>query len=142
MYGLTDCLPILRRRIGDTVSPYTYDDTTLEGYISDAIQYVETDWYRGLDVDTSNNIVSSISGINLGKKDLNLFCVKAHYLVQLMIKDQADRNNFRMVKGRLTLDNTNQAKDHLDTLNLLDKEYRRILHQTKNGPTIQGVRME
>ncbi|HLI46306.1 MAG TPA: hypothetical protein VKU94_03850 [Geobacterales bacterium] len=141
MYGLADCLPILRRRIGDMVSPYTYSDTVLESYLSDAIQYVETDWNRGLDVDSDNNIVSP-NNIVLTKKDLNLFCVKAHYLIQLMSKDQADRNNFRMVKGRLTLDNTNQSKDHLDTLNLLDKEYRRLLHQTKNGPTIRGIRME
>lgn len=133
---ISDVLLILRRRVGDTTLPYTYDDDTLTGYIEDSIAQVELDWYRGFSLDYG------MFNIEPDKKDANLFCIKAHYLIQLGMKDQADRNNFRMVKGRLTLDNTNQAKDHLDTLNMLNEEYRKALLRAKNGPTIKGIRME
>lgn len=141
MLTVTDCLLVLRRRIGDTDLPYTYDDTLLTGYINDSVQAVELDWTRGFDIDSNGNFTSTESYV-VSKKDLNLFSVKAHYLITLRTKDKADRDNFRMVKGRLTLDNTGQSKDHMDTLNMLDKEYKRTLHQTKNGTTIKGVRME
>lgn len=133
---MADVLLVFRRRIGDLVAPYTYDDNTLTGYIEDAVAKVEMDWYRGYSVD------NGVFNIEPSKQDTSLFCIKAHYLLQLSIKDQADRNNFRMVKGRLTLDNTNQAKDHLDTLNMLNDEYKKTLLRAKNGPTIKGVRME
>lgn len=134
--NMADVLMVLRRRIGDTVQPYTYTDDLLTGYVGDAVAKVELDWARGFSVDFGIfNVVPS-------KLDANLFCIKAHYLIQLGMKDQADRNNFRMVKGRLTLDNTNQAKDHLDTLNILNNEYKKELMRAKNGPTIKGVRME
>lgn len=134
--AMADVVSIFRRRIGDITSPYTYDDTALQGYIEDAVAQVEADWYRGYSVDFG------LFNLPPSKQDANLFCIKAHYLLQLSIKDQADRNNFRMVKGRLTLDNTNQAKDHLDTLNMLNDEYKRFLLRAKNGPTIKGLRLE
>ena|SRR5437763_3642359 len=133
---MTDVLQIFRRRIGDLTLPYTYDDSILQGYIEDAVAQVEIDWHRGYSVDFG------LFNMSPSKQDANLFCIKAHYILQLSIKDQADRNNFRMVKGRLTLDNTNQAKDHLDTLNILNEEYKKFLLRAKNGPTIKGVRME
>jgi hypothetical protein len=133
---MSDVLLVLRRRIGDNVDPFTYDDDLLTGYIEDAVAQVELDWARGFSVDFGS------FNIEPTKQDANLFCVKAHYLMKVSTKDQADRNNFRMVKGRLTLDNTNQAKDHKDTLELLEREYKRTLHQCKNGPTIKGVRLE
>jgi hypothetical protein len=134
--AMSDVLLVFRRRIGDLTTPYTYDDITLQGYIEDAVAQVEMDWTRGFSVDFGlfNQIPT--------KQDASLFCIKAHYLLQLSIKDQADRNNFRMVKGRLTLDNTNQAKDHLDTLNMLNEEYRKVLLKAKNGSTIKGIRLE
>src|SRR5206468_7520627 len=102
--------------------------------IYQSVSQVELDWSRGFSVDFG------IFNIEPTKLDANLFCIKAHYLMKLGTKDQADRNNFRMVKGRLTLDNTNQAKDHKDTLDLIDKEYKKALYHSKNGPTIKGVR--
>jgi hypothetical protein len=134
--AMADVLLTFRRRIGDLTVPYTYDDSTLEGYLSDAVARVEDDWTRGFSVDFG------LFNQAPTKSDANLFCIKAHYLLQLSIKDQADRNNFRMVKGRLTLDNTNQAKDHLDTLNLLNEEYKSALLRAKNGSTIKGIRLE
>jgi hypothetical protein len=133
---MEDVLLVLRRRIGDNSTPFTYDDNLLIGYIEDAVAQVELDWARGFSVD------NGIFNKEPTKTDANLFCIKAHYLMKLGTKDQADRNNFRMVKGRLTLDNTNQAKDHKDTLDILDKEYKRVLYHSKNGPTIKGVRLE
>jgi hypothetical protein len=133
---MSDVLLVLRRRIGDNVDPFTYDDDLLTGYVEDAVAQVELDWARGFSVDFGSFNVEPT------KLDANLFCIKAHYLMKLSTKDQADRNNFRMVKGRLTLDNTNQAKDHKDTLDLIDKEYKKALYHSKNGPTIKGVRLE
>jgi hypothetical protein len=75
--------------------------------------------------------------------DAQLFAIKAHYIITLTTKSKADRDNFRMVKGRLTLDNTNQADDHAETLRLLDAEYRRTLFLIKNGGLAnKGVRVE
>lgn len=133
---ISDVLMILRRRIGDTAQPHTYDDNLLTGYIDDAVAKVELDWSRGFSVD------NGLFNMQPTKSDANLFCIKAHYLMKIGTKDQADRNNFRMVKGRLTLDNTNQAKDHLDTLDVIDKEYKIALLKAKNGTTIKGVRLE
>jgi hypothetical protein len=131
-----DVINVLRRRIGDTEEPFTFTDDLLIGYIEDAVASVEVDWERGFEV--------SFGAFNVvpDKKDANLFCVKAHYLIKLRTKDKADRDNFRMVKGRLTLDNTNQSTDHKDTLELIDKEYKRLLYRAKNGGRIDGVRME
>jgi hypothetical protein len=129
-------IEILRRRVGDTEDPFTYDDDLLTGYIEDAVAYVELDWERGYEVEFGS------FNLEPSRIDANLFAVKAHYLIKLRTKDQADRNNFRMVKGRLTLDNTNQSKDHLDTLEMIDKEYRQLLHRSKNGGSIKGLRME
>jgi hypothetical protein len=47
-----------------------------------------------------------------------------------------------MKKGRLTLDNTGQSKDHKETLELIEKEYSRLLYRLKHGGSIHGVRME
>lgn len=129
-------LSMFRRRIGDTEAPYTYTDDLLYGYLEDAVISVEGDWTRGF-VLASKIIVPLPT-----RMDASLFCLKAHYLLKLGIKDKADRDNFRMVKGRLTLDNTNQSKDHLDTLKLLETEYRTMLFRAKTGGKITGVRVE
>lgn len=133
---MSDILLILRRRIGDTEDPFTFDDDLLTGYIEDSVAQVEVDWTRGFEVEFGSFNQEPT------KQDANLFCIKAHYLIKLRTKDKADRDNFRMVKGRLTLDNTNQSSDHKDTLELIDKEYRRVLYRAKNGGNISGVRME
>lgn len=131
-----DMISVLRRRIGDTEEPFTFTDDLLAGYIEDAVASVEMDWERGFEVTFGS------FNIEPDKKDANLFCVKAHYLLKLRTKDKADRDNFRMVKGRLTLDNTNQSADHKDTLEFIEKEYRQTLHRMKNGGSIKGIRME
>jgi hypothetical protein len=134
--AMSDVIMILRRRIGDTVAPFTYTDDLLSGYIGDAVTQVELDWERGFSVDFG------LFNLPIARSDANLFCIKAHYLIKLSTKDQADRNNFRMVKGRLTLDNTNQSKDHKDTLESIEKEYKQVLYRAKNGGSLTGVRME
>jgi hypothetical protein len=136
MMDMLKVVNILRRRIGDTEEPYTFTNTLLEGYIEDAVAYVEMDWKRGYEVDTG--LFNKLPD----KTDANLFAVKAHYLIKLRTKDKADRDNFRMVKGRLTLDNTNQSKDHQESLELIDKEYKQLLHRAKNNGSIKGIRME
>lgn len=134
--NMISIIKVLRRRIGDTETPYTFTDELLEGYIEDAVASVEVDWKRDFEVD------SGLFSKEPSKQDVNLFCIKAHYLIKLRTKDKADRDNFRMVKGRLTLDNTNQSKDHMDTLEAIDKEYKQALYRTKNDGTIKGIRME
>lgn len=137
MLLMADVLKIYRRRIGDTEEPYTYTDELLMGYIEDAVSLVEIDWERGYDV------TDGVFNMDVSKADANLFSLKAHYIIKLRTKDKADRDNFRMVKGRLTLDNTNQSSDHKETLDLLDKEYRVALFRAKNGGnSIKGIRME
>jgi hypothetical protein len=133
---MSDIVNVLRRRIGDTESPYTFTDELLIGYIEDAVASVEMDWSRGFEVNLG------VFNQQPDKKDTNLFCIKAHYLIKLRTKDKADRDNFRMVKGRLTLDNTNQSADHKDTLEFIDKEYKQTLYRMKNGGSIKGIRME
>jgi hypothetical protein len=135
---MTGILKILRRRIGDTDTPYTFTDDLLTGYIEDAVAQVEMDWERGFMVDSA----SSVFNIEPTMQDATLFCIKAHYLIKLRTKDKADRDNFRMVKGRLTLDNTNQSSDHKDTLEFIEKEYRRTIYRMKNSGSLTGVRME
>ncbi|WP_336784159.1 hypothetical protein [Paenibacillus illinoisensis] len=144
-----EILAIVRRRIGDTETPYTYADDLLLGYIGDAIDQVELEYQRevalNIIVDSITNVVSGeiIAPLELTRLDAQLFATKAHYLITLRTKGQADRDNFRMVKGRLTLDNTNQSDDHAETLRLIDLEYRRALYRVKNGNgSIKGVRME
>lgn len=134
--NMNQVVGILRRRIGDTEEPYTFTDDLLVGYIDDAVSQVELDWNRGyiVEIDEFNQDVEKISA--------NLFAIKAHYLIKLRTKDKADRDNFRMVKGRLTLDNTNQSKDHKDTLDVIEKEYRQTLYRARNGGSIKGIRME
>jgi hypothetical protein len=137
MANMQECIDVLRRRIGDTDTPFTFTDELLTGYVEDAVNQVELDWHRG--VTTSFGLFDK----EITMLDVTLFCVKAHYLIKLRTKDKADRDNFLMRKGRLTLDNTNQAKDHGDTLKIIDSEYRRVLYQAKNGSaSIQGIRME
>src|SRR5205085_5473543 len=108
MANMQECIDTLRRRIGDTELPYTYTDDLLKGYIADAVSQVELDYTRGVAVEFGFFVE------DVTPQDVVLFCVKAHYLVTLRTKDKAGRDNFRMVKGRLTLDNTGQAKDHKD----------------------------
>lgn len=137
MANMQECIDTLRRRIGDTETPFTYTDDLLTGYISDAVNEVELDYERGLFVDFGT-FINDISN-----QDVVLFCIKAHYLMTLRAKDLSDRNNFRMVKGRLTLDNTNQSKDHADTLEHLTNEYKKVLYRAKSGGnSIKGVRVE
>lgn len=148
----SDVLTVFRRRIGDTESPYTFEDVTLYGYISDAIAQIEVDWARGISFSITEedigegNIVTRydiVTDYDLQSVDTQLFAVKSHYLITLTTKSKADRDNFRMVKGRLTLDNTNQAKDHAETLRILDSEYKRTLLVIKNGGLgIKGIRVE
>lgn len=133
---MTDIVSILRRRIGDTTQTYTYDDTTLQGYISDAVGLVELEWEQLYEV------VNGLFNMDVDSKSANVFAIKAHYLLALATKDVADRNNFLMKKGTLTLNNSHQSKDHLDTLNAIDKEYKRALYRAKNGGSLHGLRME
>jgi hypothetical protein len=137
MANMQECIDTLRRRIGDNDTPFIFTDDLLTGYISDAVSEVELDYRRDITVDVgffTNEITM---------QDVILFCVKAHYLITLRSKDKAGRDNFRMVKGRLTLDNTGQARDHKDTIEILEKEYARVLLRSRsNGGSIQGVRVE
>jgi hypothetical protein len=155
MASVSDCLSMLRRRIGDTDTPFVFTDDLLYGFISDSVNQVELDYKRGFIITSSvdntdpSNPVTTYSFSNYldgtlepGVLDLELFVVKAHFNVVLRTKVKADRDNFRMVKGRLTLDNTNQAGDHKDTLEILDREYRKTLLQIKNNGQIKGVRLE
>lgn len=137
MANMNECLLMLRRRIGDTEEPYVFSDSLLMGYIEDAVAQVEMDYNRGITLN-SNVFVEDIEST-----DVVLFTIKAHYLIKLRTKDKADRDNFLMKKGRLTLDNTGQAKDHADTLELINKEYVLALTKVKNGGSgFKGVRME
>jgi hypothetical protein len=137
MANMQECIDTLRRRIGDTEEPFTFADDLLTGYIGDAVDQVELDFNRGV-------VVSfGFFDTDITPIDVALFCIKAHYLMTLRAKDKAGRDNFRMVKGRLTLDNTGQAKDHKDTLELIDKEYIKALVRAKNGgKSIEGLRLE
>lgn len=137
MANMNECLLMLRRRIGDTEEPYVFSDSLLMGYVEDAVAQVEMDYKRGITLN-SNVFVEDIE-----PTDVVLFTIKAHYLIKLRTKDKADRDNFLMKKGRLTLDNTGQAKDHADTLDLINKEYVLALTKVKNGgSSFKGVRME
>ena len=153
MLDAANCLNIFRRRIGDTESPVTYEDLLLLGYISDAIDQVEIEFPRnvsllitttpGVDPDPDVSTGEFITDITLTNTDYQLYAIKAHYIITLRTKDKADRDNFRMVKGRLTLDNTNQSSDHDATLKWLDLEFKRVLYRVKNGASsISGVRVE
>jgi hypothetical protein len=137
MANMQECIDTLRRRIGDTEETYTYTDELLIGYIGDAVNEVELDYNRGIIVEFGT------FADDITPQDVVLFCAKAHFLMTLRTKDLADRNNFRMVKGRLTLDNTNQSKDHAETLAILSKEYMKILFRVKSGGgSIKGMRVE
>lgn len=149
MAAANDILSIVRRRIGDTDAPYTYADDLLMGYISDAIDQVEIEYSRNISVSietdeqTGDTLTEIVSPVDLVRADFQLYATKAHYLIVLRTKGQADRDNFRMVKGRLTLDNTNQSDDHAETLRIIDAEYKRALYRVKNGnSSLKGVRME
>lgn len=137
MANMGECIAMLRRRIGDTEEPYTFSEDLLVGYMEDAVGMVELDYKRGIIAEYG----MFEEDISIG--DATLFVIKAHYLVKLRTKDKADRDNFLMRKGRLTLDNTNQAGDHAETIKLIDIEYKRVLYQAKNsGTSISGIRME
>lgn len=138
MATIDNCLSKLRRRVGDTDEPYAFDDGLLVDYINDAVDLVELDYTRGYSLTDLGNFNKSPSSI-----DCTLFAIKAHWLFKLRTKDKADRDNFLLRKGRLTLDNTEQADDHGKTLEIIDKEYRETLFRVKNkGTKIKGVRME
>lgn len=137
MPTIDDIIQTLRRRIGDTETPYTFDDALLTGYIEDAVAQVEIEWNRGY------TCQSGVFNEEITLQDAILYAAKAHYLIVLRTKGKADRDNFLMQKGRLTLDNRNQAGDHKDTLDILEREYKRILFRAKSGGgSIQGVRVE
>jgi len=137
MAAIENCIQVLRRRIGDTEEPYTFSDELLTGYIDDAVAQVELEWNRGI------TCSFGVFNVEITPQDVVLFTTMAHYLVKLRTKDKADRDNFLMKKGRLTLDNTNQAGDHMQTLEILMKEYKRVLFQARNGSgSIKGVRVE
>jgi len=137
MVNINTIISMLRRRIGDTESPYGFDDSLLQGYIEDAVYQVELDYPQGFTIN---------SGVFNKEPDMNsaiLFAIQAHYLFKVRTKDKADRDNFLMKKGRLTLDNTNQSSDHKETLELIEKEYKKTLYRVKNGGgSIEGVRVE
>ncbi|MNT28031.1 hypothetical protein D3C72_1636880 [compost metagenome] len=137
MAEMQECVQILRRRVGDTETPYVFEDDLLIGYITDAVLHVELDHYRGISV-MNNEFETAVDAI-----DAVLICIKAHYLLKLRTKDKADRDNFLMRKGRLTLDNTGQSGDHAETLKLINSEYQAMLVKVKNGgSSMKGVRME
>lgn len=137
MVNMTECVNMLRRRIGDTEEPYAFTEELLTGYVEDAVIQVETDYAAGYSVEFG------FFTDDIPLPNANLFVVKAHYLFALRTKGKADRDNFRMVKGRLTLDNTNQAADHAETIRFLDEEYKKTLYRVKSGgSSIKGVRVE
>lgn len=136
MANMEECLGILRRRIGDTEEPFTITDEILTGYMEDAVSVVETDYPRGIKTEFGLFVPDILL------EDATLFAIKAHYLVALGIKSKSDRDNFLMRKGRLTLDNSRQSGDHKETLDLIDKEYKRVLAQRRNFGQLKGIRME
>jgi hypothetical protein len=134
---MNDVIKTLRRRIGDEIGPFVFTDEILTGYVEDAVSQVELDLPRGFSVDLG------VFNIEPTKPDCILFAIKAHYLIKLRTKDKADRDNFLLRKGSLTLDNTKQSSDHKETLDLIASEYKKTLFQVKNsGLSIKGVRME
>jgi hypothetical protein len=140
MANVQECIDTIRRRIGDTDDPFTFTDEIIIGYLSDAVAEVELDYPRNMSINITLGLFDH--DISISTPDVVVFSIKAHYLIKLRTKDKADRDNFVMRKGRLTLDNTNQAKDHKDTLDVITKEYNRKLFQLKNNGNQKGVRVE
>lgn len=127
---INDTIQSVRRFIGDTDSTnYIYQPEDLRGYIEDAIDelgfniIIENDDYK-----------EEIS------KDISIIiAIKTSILIKNAEKNKADRDNFLLRKGKLTIDNTNQPNNHLESIEILEKKLKQKIFYYNSK---KGVRLE
>lgn len=128
--NIADTISTIRRRIGDNdSSSYIYEDSDLIGYIEDSISSLN------LDI----NIVSDEYSVVISKDLSFIIALKSIILIKYTEKISADRDNFLLRKGRLTVDNTNQSSDHGETIKMLEDELKSKMYYYGE---IGGVRVE
>lgn len=127
---MNDLVSRLQRRLNDTENEFT----NLDGYIEDAIGELS---YLFLDLEVTNGELSR----EVTNSEATIITIQAHILVETGLKSSSNRNNFRIKKENISIDNTQQSRDHGSTLNLLHEELDRAIHRHIVGD-IEGIRVE
>jgi vacuolar-type H+-ATPase subunit E/Vma4 len=134
---IADTLQSLRRRIGDiNSSAYVYDDPTLQGFIADAINELSI---GGITLVYVNSIVQDYAS-DISPELSTIVTIKSQILVIYGEKASSDRDNLSLKKGKMTIDNRGQSKDHAQTLQLLETELQ-LRFNRYLADTLTGVRL-
>lgn len=121
-------VPKLRRRIGDDVEPYAFPDERLEGFIQDAVDYLETGMYKkGRRVMGDNIVDSEGNAVILSGSEQAIYVIQAAILFTKATKSRADRDNFALRKPNLSVDTSGQSSDHEKTIAILEDELRKTI---------------
>ena len=115
----------VRRRINDIdPSVYLYTDEELYGYVGDAVDHLEMNYFkRGRTVDGGDFVlVSSNHMVLVPPAEQNVYAIQATILITTSIKSKADRDNFSLRKPNLSVDTSRQSSDHAETLSKLEGE--------------------
>lgn len=112
----------VRRRIDDTSTPPLYSDLDIYGYISDAVDELEsTNYHKGIYVE-DGDFSSPISNT-----DQSIYALRAAIIVLQGIKSRTDRDNFALRKQNLTVDTSGQSSDLAVTIKLLSDELEKSI---------------
>lgn len=132
----------LRFRIRDTNdSAYTFSSEELYEYLSQAVDELEIREYKkGIYLEDGEfRRRASGSPAKVDHADITIYTLKAHILIKMSLKDQADRDNFALRKNNLSVDTTGQSKNHAESIEYLEKQLKRLIFSSSR---IYGVRVE
>lgn len=136
----------LRRLIGDdegeTSADNNFSDEFLYNYIADAADELELGLYKtGVVVRDNDFYNKSGEVVNLSGAEQNIYCRMAQIIIKAGVRDKADRENFLIRKGKLTIDLSRQSSSHGETLKDLEKKLMSAISLLKMS-SIKGVRVE
>lgn len=127
----------LRRSINDTDN--TYSDDILCGYISDAVDELEIgEMVRNRQV-IDGDFVSGSTNIKIPLRDQTVYLIKAQIIYTEAMIHSADRDTLSYTKNKLSVDTSEQAGNHRETLKILGKKLHKALYYANGGADIEGV---
>jgi len=115
---------VIAQRVARTISTDLTTDQ-IKTYIQDAIDDVGNSIIslRSVTYDSGADTLS----IDLNNQLQNILALNISLKILTLKKTEADVNNFKMSKGRLSLDNTNQASDLQTTIDNLSLDLKKAI---------------
>lgn len=127
---MSDLVAKLKRRLRDTENEFS----NLEEYIEDAIDEL---YYLFDDLSVQNAELTR----EVTSNEATVIVIQAQILIETGLKSSGDRSNFKIRKENITIDNTQQSKDHATTLELLYQELDKAILRNITGD-INYIRVE